>query len=151
MRLTIRGQLAFAFAVPLALLVLSTALAMQQLSGMKAQSDDAMSWATTRAKSREVMLAIITYRLDVRGYVLYHDAKNHLKAETSQAKVRGGDEIGELQRARRAGELAAGIEEMSATANALLEHAEGLRRVVSAFRIDATIALPNAGALAVTA
>lgn len=32
---------------------------------------------------------------------------------------------------------AAGIEEMSATANALHEHAEGLRRVVTAFRIAA--------------
>jgi len=35
-------------------------------------------------------------------------------------------------------QLAAGIEEMSATANALHEHAEGLRRVVTAFRVAAS-------------
>jgi methyl-accepting chemotaxis protein len=48
-------------------------------------------------------------------------------------------------------QLAAGIEEMSATANALLEHAQGLRRVVSEFRVRATAALPAKEAPALTA
>ncbi len=87
MRLTIRVQLALAFAVPLALLVLSTVLALGQLHAMNASSDQAIEWTTTRARTREVMLAIVTYRNDVRGYVLYHDAANRGKAAASAKKV----------------------------------------------------------------
>ena len=87
MRLTIRGQLALAFAVPLALLVVSTVLALGQLRAMNDSSDQLSAWTTTRAKTREVMLAIVTYRLDVRGSVLYHDAANRAKALASAKKV----------------------------------------------------------------
>ena len=87
MRLTIRGQLALAFAVPLVLLGLSTMLALGQLRAMNDSSDQSTAWTTTRAKTREVMLAIVTYRLDVRGYVLYHDAANRRKALASADKV----------------------------------------------------------------
>ena len=87
MRLTIRVQLALAFAVPLLLLVLATLLALGQLRAMNEASDTSMEWTTTRAKTREVMLAIVTYRLDVRGYVLYHDAKNRAQARKSATKV----------------------------------------------------------------
>jgi methyl-accepting chemotaxis protein len=86
-RLTIRVQLALAFAVPLLLLVVSTVLALGQLRAMNEASDASIEWTTTRAKTREVMLAIVSYRLDVRGYVLYHDAKNRAKARSSAAKV----------------------------------------------------------------
>jgi methyl-accepting chemotaxis protein len=86
-RLTIRVQLALAFAVPLALLVLSTALALGQLRAMNESSDASTAWTTTRAKAREVMLAIVTYRNDVRGSVLYHDAANRRKAQESARKV----------------------------------------------------------------
>ena len=88
MRLTIRIQLALAFAVPLILLGVSTALAIGRLHAMNASSDESTAWTTTRAQTREVMLAIVTYRNDVRGFVLYHDAKNHGKAIASEQKVR---------------------------------------------------------------
>jgi methyl-accepting chemotaxis protein len=86
-RLTIRVQLALAFAVPLALLVVSTLLALAQLHSMNDSSDASTAWTTTRAKTREVMLAIVTYRNDVRGSVLYHDEANRRKALASARKV----------------------------------------------------------------
>ena len=87
LRLTIRTQLLLAFAVPIALLGLSTALTLGQVRAMNDSSDRMAALATTRAMTRDVMLAIVTYRLDARGYALYHDARNHGKALASAQNV----------------------------------------------------------------
>jgi methyl-accepting chemotaxis protein len=130
-RLTIRIQLALAFAVPLVLLAISTALAIGRLHGMNASSDESTAWTTTRAKTREVMLAIVTYRNDVRGFVLYHDAKNHAKAIASEQKVRSSIGLVGTQLAGRTGTLRStfdtahrAAERILGSTNALLRYAE---------------------------
>ena len=116
MRLTIRGQLALAFAVPLALLALSTILALGQLRAMKESSDQMNGWTTTRAKTREVMLAIVTYRNDVRGFVLYHDAANQKKAVASAKKVASSIALVRSRLTGETGTLRAKAENASAAA-----------------------------------
>ena len=134
MRLTIRIQLALAFAVPLLLLAVATVLALGQLRAMKASSDESTAWTTTRAKTREVMLAIVTYRNDVRGYVLYHGAKDHAKGLASEQKVRSSIALVGTRLAGHAGALQAtfGAANLAAfrilrSTHAVLHDAEGHR------------------------
>ena len=136
MRLTIRFQLALAFAVPLALLVLSTVLALNQLRAMNGSSDELVAWTTTRAQTREVMLAIVTYRNDVRGFVLYHDAKNRAKALASREKVRSSIERVRTRLGGQTGTLRAVFENARTAAARILVSTHKLFRYAEQHRDD---------------